>query len=90
MPIKAKLNLSKIDKNKVFEGKNGKYLDIVLIETPNDKYGNDWMVVEDTKKDQPKGNILGNGKNSGGRSQSGNSTSGSSTSGNNGTDDLPW
>lgn len=77
MPIKVKLNLSKIDKKKIFEGKNGKYLDIVLIESPNDKYGNDYMVVEDTKKDDPKGNILGNGKISG-KGSSGNSGSGQS------------
>ena len=65
--ITAKLNVVKIDKTKLFEGKNGaKYLDIVLIETPNDEYGNDYMIVQGTSKEERdkgiKGAILGNAK----------------------------
>jgi hypothetical protein len=41
-------------------------LDLVLIETPNSKYDNDYMVVQGTTKEERekgvKGAILGNGK----------------------------
>ncbi len=64
--ITAKIDVTKIDKSKLFVGKNGaKYLDIVLFETPGDKYGNDYRVVQGvTKEDRSagiKGAILGNG-----------------------------
>lgn len=61
--INAKINVTKIDKAKLFKGKKGTYLDITLIETPGGKYG-DWMIVQDNKKeDQGQATILGNGKN---------------------------
>lgn len=64
--ITAKINVSKIDKTKLFKGKNGMYLDIVLIETQNDQYGNDYMVVQGVSKEEraagKKGEILGNAK----------------------------
>ena len=67
--ITVKINVSKIDKTHLFEGKSGKYLDLVLRETPNDKYGNDYMVVQGVSKEARqkgvKGPILGNGKNFG-------------------------
>lgn len=64
--IAAKIDVTKIDKSKLFEGKNGaKYLDIVLIETPTGKYG-DFMVVQSVTKEEraagKRGAILGNGK----------------------------
>lgn len=64
--ITGKINCVKIDKAKLFEGKNGaKWLDIVLIETPNSDYG-DFMIVQDTSKEDRakgiKGAILGNAK----------------------------
>jgi hypothetical protein len=66
--ITIKIDVTKITKNRLFEGKNGaKYLNIVLIETPNDKYGNDFMIVEETSKEEreagKRGTILGNAKN---------------------------
>lgn len=69
--ISAKIDVTKIDKAKLFEGKNGaKYLDIVLMESPNSAYGNDYMVVQSVSKEErlagKRGAILGNGKNMGG------------------------
>jgi hypothetical protein len=64
----AKINVSKIDKTALFEGKNGKYLDIVLFENRDgtDQYGNDGFVVQDISKERrdagEKGPIIGNWK----------------------------
>jgi hypothetical protein len=67
--IRIKLNVSKIDKTALFEGKNGaKYLDLTLMENRNgpDQYGNTHMCVQDLGKERrlagEKGPILGNGK----------------------------
>lgn len=65
--IEAKINLTKIDKNRIFTSDRGnKFLDIVIIETPGGKYG-DWLITEKVSKTDydngVKGNILGNGKN---------------------------
>lgn len=65
--IKISIAVNKIDKSKFFLKKNGdKVLDMVLIETPNSKYDNDYMVVQDSTKEErdagKKGAILGNGK----------------------------
>jgi hypothetical protein len=66
MPIKAKIDVTKILKQYLFEGKKGKYLDIVLFETPEDQYGNDYRVSQDLPKEArdtgERGPILGNGK----------------------------
>ena len=65
--IAGKINVVKIDKSKLFEGKDGaKYLDIVLIETPNDKFGNSHMICQSVSKEERqagvRGAILGNAK----------------------------
>lgn len=65
--ITAKIDVTKIDKSRLFSGKNGaKYLDIVLIPTENDRYGNTHMVVQSISKEErqsgKKGQILGNAK----------------------------
>lgn len=77
--ITCKIDCSKITKSRLFKGKNGAmYLDVVLLPTNNDKYGNDYMVIESITKEERergmKGVILGNGKNVGGgaSSQTGN------------------
>ena len=68
MIIKARINVSKIDKSKMFVGKKGTYLDITLLENKNgvDEYGNHFMVVQDVSKEEReagvKGAILGNAK----------------------------
>ena len=64
--IKLKINVSAITKSKLFRGEKGVYLDATLIETPNNQYGDDYMIVEDVTKEERlsgiKGPILGNAK----------------------------
>lgn len=49
--ITVKVNVSKIDKNRLFKGEKGVYLDLVLIETPNSEY-QDFLVKQNTTKDE--------------------------------------
>lgn len=65
--IVGKIDVTKIDKELLFTGKNGaKYLDIVLWESPDDKYGNDYRIDQGVNKEAraagKKGAILGNAK----------------------------
>ena len=64
--ITVKIDVTKIDKNLLFKGAKGTYLDVVLFETPDDKFGNDYRVVQGVIKEARaagvKGAILGNGK----------------------------
>ena len=64
--IIAKIDVTKIDKEKMYKGQKGTYLDLILIESRNDKYENDYMVVQGvTKEDREagvRGAILGNAK----------------------------
>ncbi len=69
--ITAKLDVTKVDKSRLFAGKNGaKYLDIVLIPVQNSKYDDDFMIVQSVSKEERargvKGAILGNAKIMGG------------------------
>ena len=63
--ISLKIDVDKIDKSRLFQGKKGTYLNCVLVETPNSEYG-DYMIVEDISFEErqagKKGTILGNGK----------------------------
>lgn len=63
--ITVKIDVSKIDKTKLYQGKSAKYLDLVLIPKQS-QYGDDYMVVQGLPKaerDQGvKGAILGNAK----------------------------
>ena len=69
--ITLKINVSKIDKSAIFEGKNGKYCDFVLFENRDgtDQYGNDGFVTQDIGKERrlagERGPIIGNWKNVG-------------------------
>jgi len=63
-----KINLSKIDMARVFNGKEGaQYLDMTIFVNMDelDQYGNSGMITQDVTKDEKqqgvKGNILGNG-----------------------------
>lgn len=71
--ISLKIDVSKIDKSRLFQGTKGTYLDAVLIETPNNQYGDDYMIVESVSKEEReqgvKGAILGNAKTLGQQSQ---------------------
>lgn len=60
MPISLNINIDKVDKSRFFEGKKGRYLDLVLFETPESEYG-DYMVKQRGDKDE-KMPILGNAK----------------------------
>ena len=63
--IKLQLDVTKIDKAKLYKGEKGTYLNAVLIETPNSAYSQ-YMVVQETTKEEReagiKGTIIGNGK----------------------------
>lgn len=49
--ITAKIDVTKIIKEKLFKGKKGTYLNIVLIETPNGQYG-DFMIKQEQTKEE--------------------------------------
>lgn len=65
MTITAKIDVTKIEKARLFKGAKGTYLDVVLIETPESQYG-DYMIVQSVTKEEReqgiKGPILGNAK----------------------------
>jgi len=71
--ITIKIDVNKIDKSKLFAGKKGTYLDVVLIPTPNNQYGNDYMAVQGISKEEREagiqGEVLGNGRFFGGGKQ---------------------
>lgn len=56
--INAKINVNNIDRDKLYKGKKGLYLNVVLIPTPNSQYS-DYMIKQQTTKDEPD-IILGN------------------------------
>lgn len=63
----VQINVTKIDKSEIFEGKNGKYITLLLFEDNEpDQYGNDGMVVQSislARKDAgERGPIIGNFK----------------------------
>lgn len=63
---RLKIDVTKIDKNALYTGSKGKYLDITLLDNRDgtDQYGNDGMIVQDIGKERreagEKGAILGN------------------------------
>ena len=71
--ISLKIDVTKIDKSKLFQGKQGTYLDAVLIETPNNQYGDSHMIVQSVSKEERdqgiKGAILGNARTFGQQTQ---------------------
>lgn len=66
--ITAKINVTLIDKARLFKGEKGTYLDIILIPTPNGEYG-DYMIKQSITKEEREAKvqmpILGNAKNRG-------------------------
>lgn len=68
--IIAKIDVTKIDKSKLFKGAKGTYLDIAMFETPTSKFG-DYMIVQSVSKEEreagKKGAIIGNAKIMGGK-----------------------
>lgn len=65
------INCSKIDKSALYEGKNGKYLSLVLFDNKDgvDQYGNAGFVCQDIGKERreagERGPIIGNWKDTG-------------------------
>ena len=63
---RAKIDVTKIDKTGIFEGKKGRYLDLTLIENKDgtDSYGNDGFIAQELSKERreagEKGPIIGN------------------------------
>lgn len=65
--IKLSIDVSKIDKSKLYNGQKGTYLNAVLMfKDEPDKYGNIGFIVQDTTKEEreagKRGEILGNAK----------------------------
>lgn len=66
--VSLKIDVTKIDKARLFNGQKGTYLDATaFIDLDNlDDYGNSGMITQDVSKDERaqgvKGNILGNSK----------------------------
>lgn len=64
--ISLKIDVTKISKDRLFIGKKGKYLDALLIPTPEAQFG-DYMIVESLSKEERQAGkkrvILGNGNN---------------------------
>jgi len=65
--LRINIDVTKIDKSRLFKGKKGTYLDIsVLLKNEPDQYDNDGMAVQDLGKEArdrgEKGEILGNAK----------------------------
>lgn len=66
MIIRAKIDVKKINKDLLFVGQKGTYMDLSLLENRDgtDQYGNDGMIVQDVPKEAreagEKGPIIGN------------------------------
>ena len=65
--IALKINVTNIDKNRLYKGKKGTYLDAILhFDDVQDKYDNNGMIVQSVSKEERdngvKGEILGNAK----------------------------
>ena len=66
MIIAAKIKFDEIELQHLFQGAKHQYLDLVLIESKEKRYGDDYMVVQgvsQTQREQGvRGRILGNAK----------------------------
>jgi hypothetical protein len=67
MNIRIKIDVTKVDKARLFKGKKGTYLDATLIESRDSKFGDDYFIVQDVSKEERaegvKGAIIGNARN---------------------------
>lgn len=67
--ITVSIDVSKLDESRLKQGNNGKgpYLEIVLFETQNDKFGNDFSVKQSLTKEEREQKVqlpfIGSGKN---------------------------
>jgi|DEB0MinimDraft_6_1074348.scaffolds.fasta_scaffold00723_9 hypothetical protein len=62
--VNLSIDVTKIDKNLLYKGNKGTYLNaVVFIDIDQkDQYDNNGMITQKVGKDAPKGNILGNCK----------------------------
>lgn len=65
--VSIKIDVTKIDKSRLYKGKKGTYLDaMVILNEYTDQYGNNGMITQSVSKEERqsgvKGNILGNVK----------------------------
>ncbi len=66
MPTRGKIDVTKINKEHLFEGKKGKYLDFTLMENRDgvSEYGDDGFIIQDIPREArdngEKGPIIGN------------------------------
>ena len=66
--IRCNINVSKVDKQYLYEGKTGKFLEIAILESKSgpDKYGNDGFVTQSVSKEArdrgERGPIIGSWK----------------------------
>lgn len=64
--ITLKIDVTKIEKDRLFKGAKGTYLDVVLIPAKENEFGNDYMVCQQVSKEEreakKRGAILGSGR----------------------------
>ena len=64
--ITLSINLSKLDKSRIIEGKNGKYVNIVIWPKDTDQYGNNLSVQQSLTKEERAAGVkaiyIGDGK----------------------------
>lgn len=65
--VTLKIDVSKIEKERLFKGQKGTYLDaVVFLDTEADQYGNNGMIVQSVSKEErdagKRGAILGNAR----------------------------
>lgn len=88
--IRAKINVTLLDKSAFFRGEKGVYADITLLENRDgiDQYGNNFMVVQDIGKERrekgDKGPIIGNARYAGDKPQHAKAPPPAND------DDVPW
>ena len=96
--IVMNINVSRVDKSALYDGKNGKYLSLTLHEKKDgvDKFGNHGFVSQDIGKERrmkgEKGPILGSYKHVGGytKQAGGNATSADKFTDEDPNDDIPF
>lgn len=62
----AKINLDRVEKERIVKGRKGSYLDVILVPTPKSEYGYSFLVAqcvsEEERAEGIRGPILGNAK----------------------------
>jgi hypothetical protein len=93
-----RIDVTKIDKSAIYEGKSGKYIDLVMFDNREgaDQYGNLGFVTQDLGKDRrlagERGAILGNWKEIGERREAAATVDSGAPAGHatDGVDDIPF